>query len=428
MLPSPTPRRSRKLLIQGVLLLAAVAMLILSVLPRPSSSVTGHPVVGSTAPVLRSPFSTPTTPLKLHLDFEVEPKTHNEMMALPAEQIGGMDIARINLLCAAGLPTTKGLDVEHALGTLDTWAAKVAVETQRHLYRVTDPRYADRYGHSEAHYRAEMLAQVLQEDLGVHYNPETVGDFSFADASTGFIHGMIPKPGQKVADTPGGTCASMPVLYVAVGRRLGYPMKLSTTDSHVFARWDGRNHANVAWRDYFNCETTNGFHRFDDDYYRAWPRPVTDHQVVQNGYLVSLAPTQELAFFMATRGHHAVDRGQKAFAARCYENAHGYDPQRPAYRSWFLQAAVNADYRATYPELQRQLDVKRREQAGPMEQFARAAAGSRQHRATPRDFGRVANNPRPVGSFGGNLPAVGYSVEQPPDPTTYYDPTKFGSR
>ncbi len=373
-------------------------------------------------------LNTSGTPPKLHLDFEVEPKTYAEMLALPVGKLEGMDIARLNLLCAAGLPTTKGLDVEHALGTLDTWAEKVAVETNRHLYRVTDPRYADHYGHSEAQFRAEMLAQVLQEDLGVHYNPEAVGAFSFADASTGFIHGMIPVAGQTTADAPGGTCASMPVLYVAVGRRLGYPLKLSTTDSHVFARWDGLNHPNAAWRDYFNCETTHGFARFDDDYYRTWPKPVTDHDVAKNGYLTSLTPSEELAFFMATRGHHAADLGQRTFAARCYENAHGYDPRRPAYRSWFLGVAVETNYRASAPDLRRSLDSKRGKQATPVEHFVRAAAESRQRRPELPHFGRVANNSRPANSLGGDLPAVGYPVNQPPDPTTNYAPSGFDSR
>ena len=35
-----------------------------------------------------------------------------------------------------------------------------------------------------------------------------------------FIHGMIVEGGK------GGTCASMPVLYVAVGRRIGLPLYL----------------------------------------------------------------------------------------------------------------------------------------------------------------------------------------------------------
>jgi hypothetical protein len=35
-----------------------------------------------------------------------------------------------------------------------------------------------------------------------------------------------------------GTCSSMPVLYVTLGRRLGYPVKLVTAKAHLFVRWE----------------------------------------------------------------------------------------------------------------------------------------------------------------------------------------------
>lgn len=35
-----------------------------------------------------------------------------------------------------------------------------------------------------------------------------------------------------------GTCSSLPPLYVAIGRRLGYPLKLVKSFAHLFARWD----------------------------------------------------------------------------------------------------------------------------------------------------------------------------------------------
>ncbi|MEX0777432.1 MAG: hypothetical protein WD042_17140 [Phycisphaeraceae bacterium] len=314
---------------------------------------TGNP--GPTAPVINAASTPP-----LHTKFALEPRTLNELLELPVERLGEVDIARMNLLCASALPSTQSLNIEHALSVLDEWAGKVAFETDRHLYRVTDPRFADRYHGSEPHFRAEMLAQVLQEDLGVRYNPKAIGDFSFADLTTGFIHGIIPAPGKTTADTPGGTCASMPVLYVAVGRRLGYPLKLATTDGHIFARWDGLDHANPAWRERFNCETTNGFHRFDDDYYKTWPHKISDWEIQVKGHLLSLSPAEELAEFLATRGHHAEDVGQVGFAARCFENAYRYDSRRPCYGAWFVGAAMRSGYRPATPELAKLLAYKQR--------------------------------------------------------------------
>jgi hypothetical protein len=86
------------------------------------------------------------------------------------------------------------------------------------------------------------------------------------------------------------------VLYVAVGRELGYPLKLVATKGHLFVRWDG-----VGER--FNVETTSkGLNRFDDEYYRHWPFEVSPSEEAAEGYLKSLTPAGELAVFLSIRG------------------------------------------------------------------------------------------------------------------------------
>jgi len=346
---APAPGSSRRKFISQVLLIVTVSLIAISawLSTRPDDKppmTTDHRV---------SPVAAHRTEL-VQTDAGLKPASLDELLNLPVDQLKQVDIARMNLLCAAALPGTDNLDVDHALAVLDQWAAVVARETDRHLYRVTDPRYADRYRGSEAHFRAEMLAQVLQQDLGVKYDRRAVGNFSFADPAVAFIHGMIPTPapGSSIQNTPGGTCASMPVLYVAVGRRLGYPLKLSTTDSHVFVRWDGEDHENPRFRGRFNCETTNGFHRFNDDYYKSWPTQLTERQIEVNGFLESLSPAEELAQFLAARGHHGADVGRIDFAARCYENAYRYDTRRPCYQSWFVEIAMRSrSYKPSTPAL-----------------------------------------------------------------------------
>ena len=334
------------------LFLAVVALVVVSIRPDWLTGRSSPPRTTASPVQTVSPESfQPISLAQFNADYDLEPKTLNELLDVSIDEFDRVDIARMNLLCASRLPSTQDFDIEHALAKLDEWAQRVAFETDRHLYRISDPRFAEHYGHSEAQFRAEMLAQVLQEDLGVKYNMTADGNFSFADPSVGFIHGMIPGPGETVEQTAGGTCVSMPVLYVAVGRRLGYPLKLSTTDSHVFARWDGEAHPNPAWRERFNCETTNGFSRHGDEYYRSWPKPVTEQEIARHGYLKSLTPAEELALFLATRGHHAMDVGEPRFAARCYENAHNYDMRNPSYRAWFLDA-VNQGGQGYQPSAQ----------------------------------------------------------------------------
>ncbi|MFA7237725.1 MAG: transglutaminase family protein [Phycisphaeraceae bacterium] len=323
----------------GVMLLVMIVFAIVLESPQSSSSriVSARPGIAITAYDVPSP---------LPVTFALAPRTLNELLALPADQLGKVDIARINLLCATGLPGAEKLDVEHALATLDQWAQRVAFETERHLYRITDPRYAEHYQHSEAYFRAEMLMQVLYQDLGVKYDMETVGNFSFKDSRVAFIHGMID-------DANGGTCASMPVMYVAIGRRLGYPLKLVTTEGHVFVRWEGTEHSNPDFRGRgrFNIETTSGFMGYPDDYYKTWPFKLTDEQVRTNGHLLSLSPSEEFAQFLASRGHCAIDNDLTGFAARCYENAYRYDTLRPCYAAWCVDAAARSDYQPFTPAL-----------------------------------------------------------------------------
>ncbi len=282
-------------------------------------------------------------------------KVHSldELLKLTPDKLAKIDIAEMNLLCAIGLPGAENLDIAHCLATLDKWAERVKLQTQRHLYRVNDPKWADHYRHSEPYLRAEFLLQVLQEDCGVKYDMTAADNFAFNDSRVAFLHGMIPGPNQTIKDVPGGTCTSMPVMYVAIGRRLGYPLKLVTTDSHIFVRWDGMDHPNPAWRQRFNIEGTgHGFSVYEDDYYKTWPHKITDQQVKANRYLLSLTPAEELAGFLAARGHCGLDNNQIAFAARCYENAYRQDPLRPHYRNWFLNAAKRCGgYRPATPEL-----------------------------------------------------------------------------
>lgn len=89
------------------------------------------------------------------------PSSYYDLLAMPPAELEKVDLAVVNLLCAKGLPGTENLDIPAILARLDEWAAKVKAETQRHLYRVTDPRYADHYAHSEARLRAEFLVQSL---------------------------------------------------------------------------------------------------------------------------------------------------------------------------------------------------------------------------------------------------------------------------
>ena len=176
----------------------------------------------------------------------------------PSEVTG--DIAEWNLVCASELPGSQSLILDAALKRLDDMANHVSSEIRRNYYRfLLNPAEGE---FSRAKYLVLMMVTVLQQDFGVQYNPDCIRNPDFRDAGDLFIHGML---GGK-----GGTCASMPVLYVAIGRRLGWPIKLVHTLSHVFCRWDDAEGRHQFGKERFNIEATGrGTNFFPDDYYRT---------------------------------------------------------------------------------------------------------------------------------------------------------------
>src|SRR5574340_1627426 len=139
------------------------------------------------------------------------------------------------------------------------------------------------------------LVTMLQRRLGVSCNIAfSEGEYNATDSRNLFLHGLM--------SGLGGTCVTMPILYIAVGRRLGYLLKLVMAKEHFFARWEEPG------VERFNIEcTTIGFQTFDDDYYRTWPKPMTEAESRTGVFLRNLRPREELAQFFASRGSCLLD-------------------------------------------------------------------------------------------------------------------------
>jgi hypothetical protein len=254
------------------------------------------------------------------------PASLGELLVLPAGRIGEVPVAKLNLLCATGLCPTNDPDLQACAGTLETWAAGVCSETERHRYRFD--RNPAEFENSAGFFRMLMLCVVLAEDYGVHYDAERragpaatrADDGFFADPSAVFVHGLLG-PEHK------GTCSSLPVLYAAVGRRLGYPLKLVTTRGHLFVRWEGEGER-------FNVEATaRGLSRFADDYYRHWPFEVSPAEEAAEGYLRSLTAPEELAAFLSIRGMCLREQGRLSEAVESFAAAAKLAPGCRSYRA-----------------------------------------------------------------------------------------------
>jgi hypothetical protein len=81
-------------------------------------------------------------------------------------------------------------------------------------------------------FRVGMLQGFLGHELGLRYIDEQkhATAVRYADPSDLFLNGLI--------DTKQGTCGNMPVLHVAMARRMGWPVSLACAKSHQISRFD----------------------------------------------------------------------------------------------------------------------------------------------------------------------------------------------
>jgi hypothetical protein len=235
-----------------------------------------------------------------------QPTNLAELLALPQTNLDHVDVGLINLLCAEGLRGSEDLNVEKSNALLDALTLRVASETQRYMFRFKE--HPELFLNSLGYFRMQMLGDVLVNDLRMRYDPKRVEQSKkgvespsdeaafFADSKDIFIHGLLE--GDHY-----GTCASMPFLYVAVGRRLGYPVNLAATQEHLYVRYEEPDGQHI------NIEATavSRFKTPPDEYYRdqltaanrdaeikggGWLRPLSNREIVGHSLLSRLACLQ----------------------------------------------------------------------------------------------------------------------------------------
>ena len=223
-------------------------------------------------------------------------------------ECAGFDLAALDLACAVDLPGSEQLDIPACLAWVDhgaAWARHQTAATFDQFWRSPET-----YENSEGIFRVVAMMNVLWRGLGVHYNQERIDDpEAFTDSRDDFIHGII--------EGRGGTCASLPVLLAAVGRRLGYPLKLVTTARHLFARWDD------PFGERFNIEINKtGLNTYPDEHYLSWPVDIRRTKwETETKFLRSLTPREEVAHVWAKRGHNLRANGRLREAVDCFATA-----------------------------------------------------------------------------------------------------------
>jgi hypothetical protein len=333
-LPDPKVRRKRLwILAAGLLVMAAIFAFTRdwrrTVAPKKPVPITAKPIA--------KPFKQPTTLA--------------ELMALTPAELDHCDIARMDLLCTQGLPGSAKVNIPEMLAMIDGWVELVNWETKMNEYQfVQNPKS---FGYLEGRYDMIALVSVLDKKFHVHYNPALMdptvpGDIFYSDSRNVFINGLLGPEHM-------GTCSSMPVLYVAVARRLGYPVSLAETKMHLFAQWnDGKEHFNI------EC-TTWGYAEHDDEHYKKWPVLLTDDDRKQHRYLKPMNGAEELSMLLENRGIMLVQDTIRDYggALACFKKARELTPTWTEL-DWCIQNLTDA-IESDLDDLHRLSDLPRQE-------------------------------------------------------------------
>ncbi len=281
---------------------------------------------------------TSLAPIDEPLHYYRQPLGFGGLFTLSDEEIEHLDLGVMNLLCAQTLPDAKELNVLHYKDLLDLWTEKVRERTEEKYFLFNkDP---GRFYNSPGYFKMLVMATVLQEEFKVGYNRELDGKRPLErdkDSRDLFIHGILD-------DKKTGTCASLPVIYVVIGQRLGYPVQLAITREHVYARWVKSEIPGN--EECFNIEVTNqGMMSHSDEYYQNWPWKLTKDEIQSGQVNRTINKLESFALFLNLRANCLKAQGNpnlipQALFASAY--AHMLAPQSPYFFS-VLMSCVEAE-------------------------------------------------------------------------------------
>jgi hypothetical protein len=232
-----------------------------------------------------------------------------------------VDLVAADAAVAAGLPGMERVDADQHVRQVDALAASCRRFTDRVMpaFRAGQCDYPD----SEGRFRVQAMVTHLQRDLGMRYHPDRRADYAVLRPEDSFLYGVL--------FGRGGTCGSLPLLYAAVGRRIGYPLRLVTTRGHLFCRWEGAER--------FNVEASgDGVSFFPDEHYRLGRFAMPPETVLACGYLETLSTKEEIAALMCQRGECWMQERNFGEATTAFAWAHEVDPRRLQHEALTKQA------------------------------------------------------------------------------------------
>ena len=215
--------------------------------------------------------------------------TTANLLSLTDTELANLDPLVMNLVVAKEVPELQTIDIERYAKIVDRWAQAIqaglrAFEPEA---RRTDPLYTQ---NPQLWQAGSMSIAVAGPRIGIAYTADTL---NAGDPGQLFLPGLI--------DNKTGTCSSMPVLYLAIAHRLGWPLKAVVSRDHFWCRWDdGVKRFNLEATAASSDGSIGSFtSTSDEDYIQQLGTP---KRAIDSGSdFTSLTPRQLLGVFLQTR-------------------------------------------------------------------------------------------------------------------------------
>ena len=220
-----------------------------------------------------------------------------QFLSMSSEELRRTDPLVMNLVVAKGIPSLANLDIGQYAALADEWATDIRQRLpgmEPHFHRSPQD-----WKNDIRFFRLGIVCWYVDEVLKVTYPDELANaeDRIYVDPLNVFVNGLM--------DRRRGSCANMPVLHVAIGWRLGWPVSLACAGNHLFCRYDDGKVTH-------NIEATafgrGGFRSHPDDYYREQYH-IPEIAVACGSDLRAVTPREMLGLFVSVRAmHFAVSR------------------------------------------------------------------------------------------------------------------------
>jgi len=262
----------------------------------------------------------------------------HQLARLSDHELERFDILDIHLACAFLLPGSEKIDSAacHKMVDVLLVQAKPYIENAAAKGKKVAP------DDTEAKNRIRTMIDCAYRAAGIELTQTRIPDGRKGGLGDYFLHGALYGNG--------ATWATIPILYLTMGRRLGCPLKLVETwephRRHLFCRWDDPN------GERFNIVVGSAGVGFPpDDYFRQLG--LTAEAEKQGLFLKSKTPKEELATFLTVRAHLCHELGRLRDSVDAFAWAAGLSPENE-----FLMNTVKARYGDWLD------DIKKREPPG----------------------------------------------------------------